>query len=217
MLAAIDRLEVHVLIDNTTDSLSSVPVHVESEFAYLRRNGMRVLAGKELCCAHHGLSFLVTAHQARSRRTVLFDAGPEGDVFERNARRLGIDLGAVESIVLSHGHWDHAGGMLQAIELIRAGSGSAEIPYYAHPKMFASRARQLPDGTMLPMEDVPTLEALANHGARVINTTDPQTFLDDVLRQRGDSTRDTVRTRPTIPLPKDDGRKALGTRSMDRG
>lgn len=42
-LKPVDRLEVHVLVDNTTDSLSSVPAHVESEFSYLQRYGMRIV------------------------------------------------------------------------------------------------------------------------------------------------------------------------------
>lgn len=178
MLAAIDKLDIQVLIDNTTDSLSSVPANVEPEFAYLRRKGMRMLSGKELCCAHHGLSYLVTAQRGPVSHAVLFDAGPEGDAFERNASRLGADLGSVESIVLSHGHWDHAGGILRAIELIRDRNGMKEIPYFAHPKMFASRARELPGGTMFPMEDVPTIEVLTRSGARVVNTTREQVLLN---------------------------------------
>ena len=39
----------------------------------------------------------------------LFDSGPEGYAVERNGTRLGIDFGRIEAVVLSHGHWDHAG------------------------------------------------------------------------------------------------------------
>jgi 7,8-dihydropterin-6-yl-methyl-4-(beta-D-ribofuranosyl)aminobenzene 5'-phosphate synthase len=40
---------------------------------------------------------------------MLFDVGPEEDVFERNATRLGAELGNVEVIHLSHWHRDHSG------------------------------------------------------------------------------------------------------------
>lgn len=100
----IDRLEVQILVDNATDSLSSVPGHVETEFAYLNRRGMQILSGKCICCANHGLSCLITAHRGGASHTVLFDTGPEADTFERNTRQLGVDLGIVEGIVLSHGH-----------------------------------------------------------------------------------------------------------------
>ena len=157
-LKPVDRVEVHILVDNLTDSLSSIPTHVESEFSYLRRKGMRILSGKCICCANHGLSCLVTAYRGDTSHTILFDTGPEADTFERNIQRLGIDLHVVESIVLSHGHWDHAGGMLRAIDMILADGSNRDLPYYAHPDMFRTRGRQLPDGEIMPMEDVPSIQ-----------------------------------------------------------
>jgi 7,8-dihydropterin-6-yl-methyl-4-(beta-D-ribofuranosyl)aminobenzene 5'-phosphate synthase len=191
-LKPVDRLEVHILVDNTTDSLSSIPAHVESEFSYLRRKGMRILSGKCICCANHGLSCLITAHRGATSHTVLFDTGPEADTFERNTHRLGIDLGIVESVVLSHGHWDHAGGMLRAIEMIRADGGDRDLPYYAHPDMFRTRGRQLPDGEIMPMEDVPSIEEITAQGARVVATREPQVFLDDMFYVSGEIPRVTA-------------------------
>jgi 7,8-dihydropterin-6-yl-methyl-4-(beta-D-ribofuranosyl)aminobenzene 5'-phosphate synthase len=180
-LEAVDKLEIHVVIDNATDSLSSIPAHAESEFAYLARTGMRELTGDKLCCACHGLSYLVTAQRGEFRRSVLFDTGPEEYAFERNSTRLGLDLGAVESIVLSHGHWDHGGGMLKALDLIRARNGNRPIPYYAHPEMFRSRASKLPNGQLLPTKNVPGVETLTDRGAQVVNTRTAQTFLDGMF------------------------------------
>ena len=125
--SAVERVEVHILVDNVTDSLSTVPSHVENEWSYLWRNGMKRLSGRCICCAAHGLSCLVTAFRGEDRHTSLFDTGPEEETFERNVSRLGIDLGSVEGIVLSHGHWDHAGGMLRALDLIRV-TGSLRAP-----------------------------------------------------------------------------------------
>ncbi len=54
----------------------------------------------------HGLSlFIETAHH-----TILFDMG-QTDAFLHNADILGVDLQAVDVAVLSHGHYDHGGGM----------------------------------------------------------------------------------------------------------
>ena len=192
-LDPVDRLEIHVLVDNATDSLSSVPKHVETEFSYLHRKGMRVLSGGCICCATHGLSCLITAHRGGESHTVLFDTGPEAETFERNSLKLGIDLGIVDAVVLSHGHWDHGGGMLHAIDLIRA-SGKKDgknhdLPYYAHPGMFRTRGRQLPDGGVLPMDDVPSVAELTAHGARVVNTREPQNFLDGMFYLSGEIPR----------------------------
>ena len=51
----VDRLTVHVVVDNTTDMLSSRPKHIASELRILRDAGMTELAGEALCSAHHGL------------------------------------------------------------------------------------------------------------------------------------------------------------------
>lgn len=188
-LKSVDRVEIHILVDNATDSLSSVPKHVETEFSYLHRKGMRVLSGKCICCASHGLSCLITAHHGSSNRTLLFDSGPEADTFERNTRQLGIDLGNVEAVVLSHGHWDHAGGLLRAIDMIRSDGKSRDLPYYAHPDMFRPRGRQLPDGGIMPMEDVPSIAELTAHGARVVATREPQAPLDGMFYVSGEIPR----------------------------
>ena len=118
-LAIADRVEVLVLVDNVTDSLSNAPEFVENEFRRFWRRGGRILSGQCLCCAAHGLSCAITAWRGDNARTLLFDTGPDATVFERNVERLGFDIGAVNGIVLSHGHWDHGGAMLRALEMIR--------------------------------------------------------------------------------------------------
>lgn len=56
--------------------------------------------------AEHGLSVLVE----EGGRRILFDTGQSG-VYVHNAERLGISLEGVDAIVLSHGHYDHTGGL----------------------------------------------------------------------------------------------------------
>jgi len=194
MLETVDSLDVHVLVDNVTDSLSTVPDFVETEFAGLtrRRGAAWVLGGSCLCCAAHGLACIVTVQKGTERRTLLFDSGPEDRTFEQNVSRLGVDLGAVEALVLSHGHWDHGGAMLRALQLIRDRNGAVEVPYYAHPDMFRTRATKFGADKMRPMEDVPSIEALTTHGARVINTRESQLVLDGMLYVSGEIPRVTT-------------------------
>ena len=61
----------------------------------------------------HGLSIYL---EHRGRR-VLLDAGHSGK-FARNAQALGVDLTAVDTAVLSHGHYDHADGLDAFLELV---------------------------------------------------------------------------------------------------
>ncbi len=190
-LEAIDEVEILVLVDNVTDNLSSTPAFVETEIAALgrRRRGAWVLAGDCLCCAAHGLACLVTVRKAGQSRTLLFDAGPEDRTFEQNVSRLGADLGAVEAMVLSHGHWDHGGAMLRALQIVRDRNAGRDVPYYAHPDMFRPRAAKLPDGTMRPMQDVPSVAALTAYGARVIDTIEPHLTLDGMAFVSGEIPR----------------------------
>jgi 7,8-dihydropterin-6-yl-methyl-4-(beta-D-ribofuranosyl)aminobenzene 5'-phosphate synthase len=188
-LAPVDRISVLILVDNVTDMLSSVPRYVETELMSHWRRGLRLLSGKCLCCAAHGLSCLITAYRGEISHALLFDTGPEDWTFERNVIRLGADLGAVEGMVLSHGHWDHAGAMLRALDLISQRGGGRDVPTYMHPGMFQSRAMKMPDGVMRPMEDVPSIEALTQRGASVVSTTAPQAILDGMFYISGEIPR----------------------------
>lgn len=44
-------------------------------------------------------------------QTILFDTGADAEILARNAVALGIDLRAIETVVISHNHWDHTGGL----------------------------------------------------------------------------------------------------------
>ena len=59
------------------------------------------------CCYEHGLSFYVETEGHK----LLMDTGAS-DCFLHNAERLGIDLRDVDTLILSHGHYDHAGGIM---------------------------------------------------------------------------------------------------------
>jgi 7,8-dihydropterin-6-yl-methyl-4-(beta-D-ribofuranosyl)aminobenzene 5'-phosphate synthase len=188
-LSPVDKVEIQVLVDNATDGLSTTPTNVETEFSFATRRGLRASSGRCLCCAVHGLSCLITVHCNNMEHSVLFDSGPEDYAFERNTTRLGADLGKIESIVLSHGHWDHSGAMLMALGAIRARNGNREVPYYAHPGMFRSRGMKLANASVRQMDDVPSIDELTSQGARVICTTEPQSFLDDMFYVSGEIPR----------------------------
>ena len=185
----VDRLEITVIVDNATDSLSSNPAFVETEFAFLRRQGMKWLSGKCLCCAAHGLSCLITTHRAGQSHTLLFDTGPDEWVFERNATRLDAPLGSVEAMVLSHGHWDHAGAMPRALQMITQTNGGKSVPVFLHPEMFALRATKTPNGAMHEMEKVPSVDVLSGNGGDVVVTRDEQSVLDDSFHISGEIPR----------------------------
>jgi 7,8-dihydropterin-6-yl-methyl-4-(beta-D-ribofuranosyl)aminobenzene 5'-phosphate synthase len=190
-LRTADRVEIQVLVDNVTDSLSSTPPFVTREWVALRRQGMQVVSGGALCCANHGLSLVITAHGPDGPRSMLFDGGPVDYAVERNGTRLGVDFGAISAVMLSHGHWDHAGGLPQALRMIGAANGGHTVPLYLHPGMFHERASRQPDGGVLPMDRVPPPESWAAMGAAPVVTAEPATCLDGLFYISGEIPRRT--------------------------
>jgi 7,8-dihydropterin-6-yl-methyl-4-(beta-D-ribofuranosyl)aminobenzene 5'-phosphate synthase len=188
-LQPVDRLDVQVLVDNITDNLSSAPSFVTREWAMLQRGGMRFGTGGSLCCANHGLSLVITAHGPNGARTMLLDGGPVDYAVERNGVRLGVDFGSIEAVMLSHGHWDHAGGLPRALGMILAGNGGKAVPLYLHPEMFHDLGLRQSDGGVLPTDSVPPPQQWRDFGAEPIVTDAPLTALDDMFFVSGEIPR----------------------------
>lgn len=79
--------------------------------------------------AEHGFAAFIEKNEHR----ILFDTG-QGGVLVNNSAKLGIDLGSIDSLVLSHGHWDHVGGIPDLIEI-----NKKRLKIFAHPDVFAER------------------------------------------------------------------------------
>ncbi len=75
----------------------------------------------------HGLSLYIEANGQR----ILFDMG-QTNRFTVNAGRLGIDLAAVDLAVLSHGHYDHGGGLKTFLEI------NSHAPVYMRREAFGA-------------------------------------------------------------------------------
>ena len=98
-LVPADAVKVNVLVDNVTDSLSSVPKDVTNEIPLLMKNGtLRIAAGEYRCCAEHGLSLIITARVGRDKQTLIFDAGPEAYAITRNAARCSKSHSAMRAL-----------------------------------------------------------------------------------------------------------------------
>jgi 7,8-dihydropterin-6-yl-methyl-4-(beta-D-ribofuranosyl)aminobenzene 5'-phosphate synthase len=180
--ALLDELRLLVVVDNETDTLSSVDKGVPQvpEVAHLVS---RVPTSREheghpgkvvfdrLCCAGHGFSALVTGRRGDEKHTVLFDVGPYADLWMSNAARLGIDLAKIEAIFLSHWHFDHSGALpvvAAAIAAARRSAGlAAPLLVDLHPDRPDQRGILLPTGTMILLAPEPTFEVVEATGARV--------------------------------------------------
>lgn len=79
----------------------------------------------------HGLSFFVEI----DNKKILFDSG-QSDNFLNNARKLDINLSQIDSVILSHGHYDHTGGIKPLIKEF-----GRPFSLYAHPDIFIKKYR----------------------------------------------------------------------------
>lgn len=102
---------------------------------------------------------------------ILFDTGEQGSVIN-NAAALGVDLGTVDLLVMSHGHYDHAGGMRAFLR--RRG----RLPVYLHPDFFISRYSSKPRQRYIGVPYRP--EELASLGADFVFSQEPLEVLPGV-------------------------------------
>lgn len=110
--------------------------------------------------AEHGLAYWIEWDAER----VLFDAG-QGSVLTVNADRLDIPLQDAERIVLSHGHYDHTGGLAQVLR------EDHRVSLYAHPAAFERKFARRKDGTARDIGmPVAVHEAIRRHAPRIVHT-----------------------------------------------
>jgi 7,8-dihydropterin-6-yl-methyl-4-(beta-D-ribofuranosyl)aminobenzene 5'-phosphate synthase len=90
-----------------------------------------------------GLSIFVEDDRYR----VLFDTGRSGTILKENAARLGVSLLGLDGVILSHGHYDHTGGLNSLAKHLRG------VQIFCHPEIFDRKLYQ--DGTDIGMEISP--------------------------------------------------------------
>jgi len=86
--------------------------------------------------AEHGLSIHMELDLGSDGMELLWDTGASGDVLLHNSRLLHIDLDAIDQICLSHGHYDHTGGLMAVLQQMKR-----RIPVLAHPDIFAPKLK----------------------------------------------------------------------------
>jgi len=183
----LDELELLVVVDNETDTLSSVdegvPQIPEILQTAARTPPNREYEGHEckvvfdqLCCACHGFSVLVTGRRDDKEHTILFDVGPYPDLWLDNSRRLDIDLAKIEAVFLSHWHFDHSGGFPEVISAISEARSALSLPpplVDLHPNRPDQRGVLQPSGVMLMLPNEPSFNDMAQAGGEIVTHDDP--------------------------------------------
>jgi 7,8-dihydropterin-6-yl-methyl-4-(beta-D-ribofuranosyl)aminobenzene 5'-phosphate synthase len=136
--------------------------------------------------AEHGFSALVSVRRGERAHTLLFDTGVSPGGMADNIERLGLDASAIETVVLSHGHFDHAGGF-EGLARLRGRTG---VPLTVHPLVWTRRRLALPGRDPW---DLPTLRrsSLEGEGFEVIERRQPSLLLDGSVLITGEVDRTT--------------------------
>jgi 7,8-dihydropterin-6-yl-methyl-4-(beta-D-ribofuranosyl)aminobenzene 5'-phosphate synthase len=147
----VDALTVTSIVDNFVDLL------LQNE-GPARRRPRQTKAFERCLCAEHGLAEVVESVSNTERFALLFDFGATPLVYLNNIQLLiedyGFDLAQVQTLVLSHGHWDHYGGLSGFLEAKRH-ELAAETRLYAGDDAFLQRWNQPRQG---PRRDMGRLD-----------------------------------------------------------
>ena len=188
-LALVDSLSVDVLTDNVSDTYVSKTLFAVSEFANVVLAGAKEISGETLLVANLGYGLRLRTRIGQREHVLLFDTGTEGAAFIRNCRNLGLDLGSVEAIAITHGHWDHMGAVPAAIDAIVARRGRESVAVHVNPGMFNERGVLLKGGVIFPAARVPTPAQMTERGARVVNDGAARLLLDGHFYYSGEIPR----------------------------
>lgn len=118
--------------------------------------------------AEWGLSILIEVDNYK----ILLDTGQTFSA-AHNAIALGIDLSQIDKIVFSHGHFDHTGGLLHILKMVKG-----EVEIIANPDIWAAKYRKRPEekeryiGVPFPKEAAETLGASFNSTKRPVWLTE---------------------------------------------
>ncbi|WWC68609.1 uncharacterized protein I206_102539 [Kwoniella pini CBS 10737] len=192
-LAAVDKLEFLILVDNFIEWFSTLPPGFTHELPQhmlakdVPKDALTGLPTVDLdnyCCGAHGLAVLIKTTIGDESNTVLFDSGPEPKSIERNIKAMKVDLTDLDAIALSHWHRDHSGGILRALEIRQNQLGELSNGNYVqvdlHPNRPIRRGISRPPDYIpictLPTD--PTFEEIEQRGGKVELNDKPHEILN---------------------------------------
>jgi 7,8-dihydropterin-6-yl-methyl-4-(beta-D-ribofuranosyl)aminobenzene 5'-phosphate synthase len=171
------KLEIISLMDNSVDFLSS---NIQKEVQSFRHWKQTY---SELPFAEHGFSMLLRVFSGENTCTILYDTGVSPNGVVMNAERMGIDLNEVSYVVLSHGHYDHFGGLSAIIKTV----SKSGLTIIAHENMVKRRATINSKGEIKEYPTFPKSKELAP--AKIVNTKKPLLIADNLACVTGEIPR----------------------------
>jgi len=167
-LQEIESAKITILVDNITDRL------LPSSSIVKRPPMISNQTISKSPIAEHGFSALLEIsyvyENATKTNKFLFDTGVSKEGIVNNSDVLGINLIDIETIILSHGHFDHISGLISTLGRLKK---SVEI--IAHPEAFLRRWLVYPNGNKARMDFLDEEEI--NQAGGIIRKVDKISFL----------------------------------------
>ncbi|MDQ1280737.1 MAG: fold metallo-hydrolase [Thermoproteota archaeon] len=185
-LKEVDRVEILSLMDNSVDLLSTIDnkdVKPVREWVEDRKGTDWTERYYRSPSAEHGFSMLIRVTSGGKSHSILFDCGASKEGVVSNIGKMGLDLSEVETVVLSHSHNDHSGGLLGVLKAINR----ADMPIIVHEDMFKTRGVANPDGSVRKRGDFPDEDQVKP--ARYVKTKEPLLLANDGVLVTGEIPR----------------------------
>lgn len=141
---------------------------------YLDRMSLTVVAEDSVLYespywGQHGVSFLVEAYHHNIRKNTLVDVGQNHEALLHNMKEMNISPEIIDSIVLTHCHYDHTLGV---VEMLRA-IGKEDLPVIAHPSIFRLNFIDNPYLRHVGVMQVDSRNQIEANGGTLYLTDDP--------------------------------------------
>jgi 7,8-dihydropterin-6-yl-methyl-4-(beta-D-ribofuranosyl)aminobenzene 5'-phosphate synthase len=191
-LEPVDGIELQTLVDNQWDMLlrsderAQRPPMAAAGGPIVEAPLLADARLPDYLIAEHGFSTLVSVTKGGKRHRVMFDAGLSVGGLSHNLNVLQINIADVEAIVMSHGHFDHLGGLNG---LIRDG-GVSRLPMLLHPDFWLRRRLAIPGQEPFEMP-VASRGAMEGAGFQIIEGRAPSLLMDGSLLITGEVDRTT--------------------------
>jgi 7,8-dihydropterin-6-yl-methyl-4-(beta-D-ribofuranosyl)aminobenzene 5'-phosphate synthase len=183
-----DYAEILSLVDNSVDFQSDIhkqQVQPFRQWKQKRKDKEWKKSHLDLPIAEHGFSMLIRVFSGDKSSCILFDTGGSPKTIIANAERMSINLSDIECVVLSHGHYDHFGGLANVVKKI----SKRDLPIIVHENMFKTRGSASALGKVRRYPNFPSKKQL--HPARLIQTKKPYFAADGMICVTGEIPRKT--------------------------
>lgn len=179
-LQPVDHVKITTILDNSIDLLltnTQVAQRIRLESNAFERPQP---------IAEHGFSVLISVERGEKSGTILFDTGLNPRNFLYNVDALEISLADIQTIILSHGHADHAMGLAGVVQRL----GSRNVPLLLHPDAYLERKLVLPNGEEIALPP-PHKADLQREHIQVIEEVGPSMLIEGMVLISGEVARTT--------------------------